>query len=164
MADLSLAYRKTAAGAEELASKALGLSREHRNLLIVADGRHALSVYCKAVGCDPDKLSSLADGLLQLGLIEASSERPPAAQAPADAGASAPARIDPVALKPRILEIANAVFGGEGKSIIQKLEKAEGSAGELMAAVESAAKLAKLTIDETRANAFVAEARKALGL
>lgn len=163
MADLSLHYRKTAAGGEELAAKRLGLSREQRNLLIVADGRHSLAVYCQAVGCEPGKLSALADELLALGLIESGSVVPvsvPVAAAPAGAPAT-----DVEVLRQRVIDIAIAVFGVQlAQPVVARLNKAHASTGELVAAVEGAAKLAKLTIDEERASGFLAEARRALGI
>jgi hypothetical protein len=165
MADLSLHYRKTAAGAHELAAKQLGLSREQRNLLIVADGRHSLSVYCQAVGCEPGKLSALADELLAMGLIESGSAVPVAMPAAAPATAPAAPATDVDALRQRVVEIAVAVFGAQlAQPVVARLDKAHASAGELVAAVESAAKLAKLTIDEEKAIRFLAAARQELGI
>lgn len=166
MANLELHYRKTAAGAGELAAKRLGLSREQRNLLIVADGRHALSVYCKAVGCDPAKLSALADDLLGMGLIEAcgAAQAAPAPAAAAKSGAAAAPKPSPEAVRQRLMELAGRVFGAQATPVITRLDKAPALLGEMMAAVESAAKLAKLTIDEAKAQAFLAEARRLLGV
>jgi hypothetical protein len=168
MADLSLHYRKTAAGAQELAAKQLGLSREQRNLLIVADGRHSLAVYCQAVGCNPGKLSALADELLALGLIESGSAAPVAAPAQAPAPAAAPSASaipDIETLRRQVVDIAVAVFGAQlAQPVVARLDKAHASTGELVAAVEGAAKLAKLTIDEEKARGFLAEARRALGI
>lgn len=166
MADLSLHYRKTAAGAQELAAKQLGLSREQRNLLIVADGRHSLAVYCQAVGCNPGKLSALADELLALGLIETGSAAPAAAPAAAPVAAPAASAVPDVdALRRQVVDIAVAVFGAQlAQPVVARLDKAHASTGELVAAVEGAAKLAKLTIDEEKARSFLAEARRALGI
>lgn len=164
MADLSLHYRKTAAGAGELAAKKLGLTREQRNLLIVADGRHSLSVYCQAVGCDPGKLSTLADELLGLGLIESGMASPAPAVAP-PATPTMPSLVDMEALRGRMVDLAVATFGAQlAKPVVSRLDKAHASMGELVAAVEGAAKLAKLTIDEGKALSFLAEARRALGI
>lgn len=164
MADLSLHYRKTAAGGEELAAKRLGLSREQRNLLIVADGRHSLAVYCQAVGCEPGKLSALADELLALGLIESGSVAPASAVPTAASPANAPVA-DVEVLRQRVIDIAIAVFGVQlAQPVVARLNKAHASTGELVAAVEGAAKLAKLTIDEERASGFLAEARQVLGI
>lgn len=151
---------------QELAAKQLGLTREQRNLLIVADGRHSLTVYCQAVGCDPGKLSALADDLLALGLIEsggaASASAPAVAPPPASAGGGV---ADVEALRQRVIDIAVAVFGAQlAKPVVARLDKTHASMGELVAAVEGAAKLAKLTIDEERALGFLAEARRALGI
>lgn len=162
MADLSLAYRKTPAGVRELAAKALGLSREQRNLLILADGRHSLSDWCKAGSYDPDRLGALADGLLELDLIEPGSHRP--MDAGRSAGVAEPtADSDPAALRARLLDLVGSIFGTEGKPMQARIERAEATRGELMAAAERAAVLAKLTIDEERAGIFMNEVRKILG-
>lgn len=171
MADLGLIYRKTAAGNEELAAKRLGLSREQRNLLIVADGRHSLAVYCKAVGCDPEKMSRLADDLLALALIEAgpgvAAHHPAAMANHTEPTAAAPAQglaESCEVLRHQVVDLARSVFGEQlAAPVIARLEKAHATTGELMAAVESAAKLAKLTIDETKAQTFLAEARRIVG-
>jgi hypothetical protein len=183
MANLDLRYRKTAAGGDELLSRQLGLSREQRNLLIVADGRHALSVYCQAVGCDPAKLSALADHLIGLRLIEAlgasrapqPTAAPDSSAAPAMAPSVKPAEAEtpsvavtadtPEVLRQRLSELAAAIFGAQAATpVIARLEKAQASVAELVAAVEGAAKLAKLTIDEAKAQSFLSEARRLLGL
>lgn len=165
MADLSLHYRKTAAGVQELAAKQLGLSREQRNLLIVADGRHSLAVYCQAVGCEPGKLSALADELLSMGLIESGSAAPISAPAAAPAPAAAAPVSDVDVLRQRVVDIAVAVFGAHrAPPVVARLDKAHASVGDLVAAVEGAAKLAKLTIDEEKAVRFLAEARQVLGI
>jgi hypothetical protein len=170
MANLDLHYRKTAAGAEELVAKRIGLSREQRNLLIVADGRHALSIYCKAVGCDPAKLSALADDLLGMQLIEAQVAAQPthaAAVRPPTVIDAAPgaAHAGPEAIRQQLCELASQVFGAQlAKPVIARLEKAPVSPGELVAAAEGAAKLAKLTIDEDKAQAFLLDARRLLGV
>jgi hypothetical protein len=182
MANLDLRYRKTAAGADELLSRQLGLSREQRNLLIVADGRHALSVYCQAVGCDPAKLSALADHLIGLRLIEAfgasraaqsvvaadsATPAPEPAVKPAQAEtALMPVTTDaPEILRQRLSELAATIFGAQAATpVIARLGKAQASVAELVAAVEGAAKLAKLTIDEAKAQSFLSEARRMLGL
>jgi hypothetical protein len=162
MADLTVIYRKTPAGNQELKAKALGLSREQRNLLIVTDGRLPLSTYAKAVGCEIAALGEIADGLLQHGLVAAASAAKPAVAAPAAevAASSAPSLGD---LHARIVELGRAVFGPQAAGVMHKLEVEPASVAELNAVVDAATKLAKLTIDLQKAQAFASEARKILG-
>ncbi len=168
MADLTLAYRKTAAGTEELAAKRLGLARDERNLLIVVDGRHQVSVFATAIDVTVERLNALLDELLRLGLVEpAPAFHPHHAPHPE----AAPAAIahhargnDVESLRQRLGALAGQVFGAQAQPVIDKIAKAGASHDALVAAVEGATRLAKLTIDEKRATAFQAEAAKILAL
>ncbi|MCB1890850.1 MAG: hypothetical protein KDF48_01425, partial [Rhodocyclaceae bacterium] len=62
-----------------------------------------------------------------------------------------------------LITLAEGFFGGRADPVVRKLEKAGESPAELLQAVESAAKLAKLTIDEPKAAQFLIEARKLIG-
>jgi hypothetical protein len=157
MADLSVTYRKTPAGVAELAGRQANLTREQRNLLIVADGRHALGIYAKVVGAESGHLASVAESLLTLGLIEpvggvvpAPRELPPSAE-PREADALH-----------QLMALAESVFGDQAGPVLRKLEKAGSSPGELVSAVEGSAKLAKLTIDDRQAGRFLDEAKQLL--
>jgi hypothetical protein len=101
-----------------------------------------------------------------LGLIESGSAAPAATPAAAPAAAPAAGAVPDVeTLRRRIVDIAVAVFGAQlAQPVVARLDKAHASTGELVAAVEGAAKLAKLTIDEEKARGFLAEARRALGI
>jgi len=59
-----------------------------------------------------------------------------------------------------LIALAERVFEKHAGPVVLKLEKASASGGDLLAAAESAAKLAKLTIDESKAQNFLVEARR----
>ena len=162
MADLSLVYRKTAHGILELTAKAQGLNREQRNLLFVADGRRALSALCSVGGCDPHRWSALADDLLALGLIEPVVPVAGSAHVGDEVAEAGDARPDPAALRARLADLAQSVFGADAGPLLERIEKAEGTHAGLIAAAERAATLAKLTIDERRAGAFLDEVHRLL--
>lgn len=164
MADISLTYRKTAAGAQELTERALGLTREHRNLLIVTDGRNALSKHGKAVGCDDERLTMLADDLLQKGLIEPSGLARMVGGNAQGTDASAPPMVALADLRGQVIDLTVRMFGDQSKGMVQKIEGSGSSPTELVAAIAAAGKLAKLTIDEKKAQIFIQDANKILGI
>lgn len=164
MADINLPYRKTPAGAQELAGRALGLSREQRNLLIVTDGRNALSSYCKAVGCDAEKMTVLANDLLEMGLIEPAGLGRLVGGTAQGTDAAAPPMVDVADLRQQVVTLAVGIFGDQSKGMVQKLEGSGDSASELVAAIAAATKLAKLTIDEQKSRVFSDGANKILGV
>jgi hypothetical protein len=166
MGDLTLVYRKTPAGTEELAVKRLGLARDVRNLLIVVDGRHPVGVFAKAIECPEERLAALVDELLRLGLIEPA-HAPAGARVvrPDAAPASVVAETRPVdaeTLRQRLASLARDTFGAQAKPVLDKISKAASSHDALVAAVEGSVKLAKLTIDDRRAAIFRDEAAKIL--
>ncbi|MCF8184209.1 MAG: hypothetical protein K9J43_04455, partial [Polynucleobacter sp.] len=59
-----------------------------------------------------------------------------------------------------LIALAERVFEKHAGPVVLKLEKAAASGADLLTAAESAAKLAKLTIDESKARDFLAEARR----
>ncbi|SRR6266581_4601959 len=170
MGDLTLAYRKTPAGREELASKQLGLARDVRNLLIVVDGRRSVGIFANAIDCTAERVAALVDELLRLGLIEAPDPAPAATRAARpDAAAASGAMaarqpVDAETLRQRLTDLARATFGAQAKPVLDKINKAASSHNGLVAAVEGSVRLAKLTIDDRRAAAFAAEAAKILAL
>lgn len=164
MADINLPYRKTPAGTQELASRALGLSREQRNLLIVTDGRNALASYCKAVGCDAEKITALANELLQMGLIEPAGFARMVGGTAQGTDAAAPPLVAVADLRQQVVALAVGMFGDQAKGMVHKIEGSGDSAAELVAAISAATKLAKLTIDEAKSKAFGDGANKILGL
>ncbi len=158
MADLELPYRKTTAGADEVASRKLHLTRAQRVLLIVARPRHPLGRLCSVVGCDSPQLSELADDLLRLGLIEpvqdGSADAVPLPMHEEADAPSIPAH-DASAIKTSLVGLVMEMFGADAGPLVLKLERSA-TLADLAAATESIGKLAKLTIDEERATLFLA--------
>lgn len=149
MVDLQGVFVRTTAGLEEIRTRAHGLTPVQRNLLILLDGKSALASFAPALGCAVERMPELAETLFRGGLIAAAGPQPAAA---ALTGETVSAHA--------LGRLAEAVFGTHAGPIVRKLEKAGGSKAELLAAAEGAAKLAKLTIDETKAREFLAEVRK----
>lgn len=164
MADINLPYRKTPAATQELAARAMGLSREQRNLLIVTDGRNPLASYCKAVGCDAEKMTMLADELMQMGLIEPAGIARLVGGTAQGTDATAPPMVAVADLRQQVVALAVGMFGNQAKGMVQKLEGSGDSANELVAAIAAATKLAKLTIDEQKSRVFNDGANKILGI
>jgi len=151
MADLRAAYVKTPAGLEEIRAHARQLTRQQRNLLILVDGRSELGTFTRSIGCAPQELCEHAGALVQQGLIALADGQ---VEAPQQAAASSQS----------LLALAQQIFGAKAGPVVHKLEKSTGDAPEqLMEAATAAAKLAKLTIDEQKAQQFLAEARRLLG-
>lgn len=152
MPDLDAVYAKTSAGLEEVRNRALALTRTQRTLLILIDGRRRLAALIAALGASGEDPLAAANALLGHALIE------PAAEA----GAAAHAGGVPQEPRAVLIAAANDAFGPRATAVVRKLEGAGGSTAELLAAAEAAAKLAKLTIDERQAAAFLAVARRVL--
>lgn len=145
MADLHAIYARTEAGLQEIKARAFDLTRGQRNLLIVIDGKSALGSFAKMAGCAPEQMGDVLALLVEHGLIA------PVAGGPLPAGSAA---------AQALIALAERVFEKRAGPVVLKLEKAGGSGTDLLTAVESAAKLAKLTIDESKAQDFLAEARR----
>jgi len=65
--------------------------------------------------------------------------------------------------KGRLVELANRLLGKNAGKVVAKLEESADSTESLKAAVESATKLIRLTIDEGKAAEFSASAKDILG-
>lgn len=159
MADLQEVYARTEAGLREIRARSLELTREQRNLLIVIDGKSVLGSFAKIAGCAPEQMGEMLVPLIEHGLIApvtGGSNRPFAQGLPAGGGplpSGSPAA-------QAVIALAERVFEKRAGPVVLKLERAGGSSADLLAAAESAAKLAKLTIDESKAQAFLVEARR----
>ena len=163
MVDLQTVFAKTGAGLGEVQAKAQALSRPQRNLLILVDGKSPLGNFARMVGGALEELTGIAQSLLTLGLIApagtaavTASAAPPSQPPRTDAHASA----GPEAVRNSLLALAEQTFGPKAAKIVEKLNSAGAHPAELLAAAEAGAKLAKLTIDEGKAAAFLAGARK----
>lgn len=159
MADLQEVYARTAAGVGEIKARALDLTRGQRNLLIVIDGKNTLGSFVKMVGCAPEQMGDVFIPLIEYGLIAsvAGAANPALAQAIPARGVASPPGSSPAQ---SLIALAERVFEKHAGPVVLKLEKAAAAGTDLLAAAESAAKLAKLTIDEAKAQDFLAEARR----
>jgi hypothetical protein len=148
MVDLQGVYVRTSAGLEEIRSRAHNLTRPQRNLLIVLDGKNALGTLAASIGSAAEHLVESTEALLNAGLIAPAGEALPAGSGQDEVTTQA------------LISLAAGIFGGRADPVVRKLEKSGATPAERLNAVESAAKLAKLTIDEQKAALFLAEARK----
>lgn len=159
MADLQGVYARTEAGAAEIKARALELTRAQRNLLIVIDGKSAIGSFAKIAGCAPEQMGEVLLPLVEHGLVAPNAggssrgtvQDRPAGAVPLPAGSAS---------VQALVALAERVFDKRAGPVVLKLEKAADSGGDMLAAAESAAKLAKLTIDEAKAQDFLAEARR----
>ncbi len=151
MVDPQGVYVRTSAGLEEIRARAHNLTRPQRNLLIVLDGKNSLGTLAASIGSAAEHLAESVEALTNAGLITAAGGTPPVENALDSVSAQA------------LISLAAGIFGARTDPVVHKLEKAGTSPDELLKAVESAAKLAKLTIDEQKAALFLAEARKLFG-
>ena len=159
MADLQAVFARTEAGVAEIKARAFELTRGQRNLLIVIDGKSALGSFAKMAGCAPEQMGEVLAPLIEHGLIApvAGGSNPAFAQGLPSGGGSLPSGSSATQA---LIALAERVFEKHAGPVVLKLEKAGASGGDLLAAAESAAKLAKLTIDESKANDFLVEARR----
>ena len=159
MDDLQGVYARTEAGAAEIKARAFELTRAQRNLLIVIDGKSAIGSFAKIAGCAPEQMGEVLLPLVEHGLVAPIAGGPnrgtvqgrPGGGVPLPAGSS---------VAQALVALAERVFDKRAGPVVLKLEKAADSGGDMLAAAESAAKLAKLTIDEAKAQDFLAEARR----
>lgn len=159
MADLYGVYARTEAGAAEIKARALELTRAQRNLLIVIDGKSAIGSFARIAGCAPEQMGDLLLPLVEHGLVApvADASNRATVQDPLGGGVPLPDGASPAQA---LVALAERVFDKHAGPVVLKLEKAAASGGDLLAAAESAAKLAKLTIDEAKAREFLTEARR----
>ena len=151
MTDLNATSAKTAAGLEEIQSRARQLNRQQRQLLILVDGRGVLGVLAESMACTAAELRELAAGLATQGLIA-----PVAGQAGAELNAGA--------TREALVGLAERMFGSRAGPLILKLTKVPGdNPRQLLEAAIAAARLAKLAINEEKAAQFLIEARRLLG-
>ena len=159
MADLQEVYARTEAGVAEIKARAFDLARGQRNLLIVIDGKSAIGSFAKMAGCAPEQMGEVLAPLIEHGLmapVAGGSNRALAQGLPGGSG-SLPSGSSVVQA---LIALAERLFEKRAGPVVLKLEKAAISGADLLAAVESAAKLAKLTIDESKAADFLVEARR----
>jgi hypothetical protein len=158
VADLQGIYARTEAGGLEIKARALDLTRGQRNLLIVIDGKSGVGSFAKMVGCAPEQMGEVLAPLIAHGLIAPVVYGSNTDTVPGVAGGELLPRASSAAQA--LIALAERVFEKRAGAVVLKLEKAAASGADLLAAAESAAKLAKLTIDESKAENFLAEARR----
>ncbi len=159
MADLQAVYARTEAGLQEIKAREFDLTRGQRNLLIVIDGKSALGSFAKMAGCAPEQMGDVLLPLIEHGLIAPVAGGSNRALAPGLQGGGGTLPSGSSATQ-ALIALAERVFEKRAGPVVLKLEKAGSSGTDLLAAVESAAKLAKLTINEAKAQEFLAEARR----
>ena len=159
MAELQDIYARTDAGVVEIKARALDLTRAQRNLLIVIDGKNTLGSFAKMVGCAPEQMADVFVSLIEHGLIApvVGLGSPVLARAASVSDVPLPAGSS---VAQGLIALAEKVFEKRAGPVVLKLEKAAASGADLLAAAEGAAKLAKLTIDESKAQYFLDQARR----
>jgi hypothetical protein len=131
-------YAKTAAGQNEIETRARRISPRHRSLLILIDGKRSDSELATLV----QQFEETLPALLEAGLIEAVAStpaKPPKepAPVPVPASAAAPVAEDFQALRRDAVRAINDLLGPSGESLALRLERAA-DADELRAALERA--------------------------
>lgn len=155
MVDLTAIYTRTPVGLEEIRTKVRPLTREQRNLLILADGRKPLVEFSVMFGIGAEEMSKVVEPLVGEGLLVRVRRSAAVHQVPAFS-TGLEAKLE------QLVKLADKLFGKKADVIVHKLERAHGSWSELGAAVESSAKLARLMIDENKGVEFLGRAREIL--
>lgn len=134
---MSIIYRKTAQGLEEIERRSRNLPPRLRSALIMVDGKRDDADLRKLV---PGQADEALQALLDQGLIEVAAATAPAAPKAAAARSAAPGTetqgFDQ--LRRDAVRKLNDLLGPTGESLAMKMERA-GSAGELRPLVEAAA-------------------------
>lgn len=159
MVDLQGVFARTEAGAAEIKARVLELTRAQRNLLIVIDGKSAIGAFAKIAGCAPEQLGEVLLPLIEHGLVAPTAGGSNRVTVPDQPGGGVPMSAGAILVQ-ALVALAERVFDKRAGPVVLKLEKAADAGGDLLVAAESAAKLAKLTIDEAKAQDFLAEARR----
>ena len=157
-------YAKTASGHEALAHRTAALAQRVRSVLILVDGKTRAADLLNKCAFIPQCAEHLA-WLEAQGLIApvgAYPAAPPPSPVPvnvhpsatppvARADESAPRAID---LKPALIQLAQALLGAHGGSVVQRLTDAGDSHDALVLATDRCYKLIRLSIDENKAEQF----------
>ncbi len=152
---------KTPKGRDELATRAHHLLPGQRNLLIMADGRRAVSELLKA-GTDPQRCMQVLRGLFDDGFLMRSDSASAAPAMAAAAAVSPPTTAASAATTPHALLIAliQEQFGAQAPRLVQKIEQHPDTPEGRAAAVQACAKFIRLFIDEKQADLFVQRAQE----
>jgi hypothetical protein len=143
--------RKTALGEEEIQTRARGLERNLRYVLILVDGSSNVEqIVAKGAGM-PDVEGSLAR-LSAEGYVDIegySSEASPGAD-------------DVAAIKTSLMDIAREILGADAGKVISKIEVAPDSREGILEVVSQCKKMVRLLIDEDKAEALMTRCRAVL--
>jgi hypothetical protein len=161
MARKNAVYRKSAHGAQALAARDPSLVPRLRSLLILADGRRPAEELAKLCPAGPQTEQLLAQ-LEALGMVEVTSDGE-ANAAPAAAPAS-PSAIQPIAVQPRTVPLAQAqraavkrlvdLLGPEADGLCLRIEAVR-TAQDLLALLERAETLVRSARGAGAATSFV---------
>lgn len=157
--DRTTIFRKTALGAQAIATRQSGLAPRQRAVLVMVDGRHTAEVLIR-IGSACGNVEELLGAFVQQGFIE-----PVPAAAPAPAAAVAEAAHWPISLA-RAQRIAvrrvNDLLGPSGTDLCVRLE-ASRTAQEFGNAVKKAEAVLRQALNAQAAERFVQEVRSAPG-
>lgn len=151
--DSTLILHKTAKGQAEIKSRTFGLPQALRSLLIMADGSVSLSTLLRN-GANVPKIEESLEWLIQEGFIEPTPGRRPKAE-------SSPAALG-LPPKQALIATAREMLAADAPKVIQRLEEAQDTPADLMAALDRCHKFIKLTIDEKKAEQFLKAGRALL--
>jgi hypothetical protein len=153
--DKARTYRKTAKGAEAMATRDRALPPRLRSLLIFVDGKRTNDELARMA---PVSIEEAMDQLLELGLVEAAEPAPgqplpkPPAPAPV-AAAPAAGTVSLVEAQRFAVRRLSDLLGPGSDDVCMRIERAK-SAGEFMAALQRAEQLVDGTLGSTRAREF----------
>lgn len=150
--DETLILLKTSKGIEEIKHRSFGLPQSLRALLIMADGAISVSSLLGATSQFPQSEEHL-NWLIQEGFIETTTGPRPV---PSAAGS---VRTNDLPPKQKLIAMTRELLGPDASKVLQRLEDVSESEPELLAAAERCYKFIKLTIDEKKADNFLATAR-----
>jgi hypothetical protein len=145
----SMVLVKTAKGHQEVDQRRYGLSQELRHVLIMVDGRRTVGQLLNT-GHDALHAARALPRLIEQGFV-APREGPPTAVPAGKPG-----------VKGELAKFAGGLLGAHGARVIAQIDKCSDDSIALAGCVDSCFKLIKLTIDERKADQFVAGARQIL--
>jgi hypothetical protein len=144
-------YAKTEKGKERFDARDIPTNLRHA--LILVDGRSTLTELLKK-GAGLENLADSFEMLEEMGLI---------APATTIAAASTLNPDMPVTgstpIKRQLISLAMTILGDKAEKIVRKIEETQDSNAALMHIIDSCGKVIKLTIDEKKAESFVAAAK-----
>lgn len=153
-------YTKTDKGREELTARRYGLPQSLRFALILVDGRSTLAQLLNK-GAGLPNLGESLQMLLEMDFIQTSGG--PGVASRSTVPESAPGASQAVAGgKQELIELARRLLREQAGKVVRKLEDCEDSPAGLRVALDGCYKLIKLTIDERRAEEFIAAGRQIL--